>query len=202
MRFFLFPSFFSFISMMHNALYTTGFGNGFILAWAVHVLAVILFSIGILFLVLWAVKKLTPAQLRTWGIGLAVAGAILCFSTVGMISSRTWGGNMMDGRAFSPGMIEQTFENDDDFMHSMMGNGGMGMSMNGMSMMLQGKTGDEFDAAFITMMIPHHQGAIDMANDALKNAKHEELKQLARDIIASQQREIDMMKSWQEAWGY
>ncbi len=79
---------------------------------------------------------------------------------------------------------------------------GMSMTMHDMMMMLEGKTGDEFDKAFIQGMIPHHQGAIDMAREALKNAKHEEIKQLARDIIASQQREIDAMKQWQEQWGY
>jgi uncharacterized protein (DUF305 family) len=51
-------------------------------------------------------------------------------------------------------------------------------------------------------MIPHHQGAIDMANAALKNAKHEEIKTLATAIIASQQKEIDEMKAWLKTWGY
>lgn len=76
------------------------------------------------------------------------------------------------------------------------------MTMDDMSHALHGKTGDAFDAAFIEGMIPHHQGAIDMANAALENAGHEEIKQMARDIIKSQQREIDMMKEWQRTWGY
>lgn len=37
------------------------------------------------------------------------------------------------------------------------------MSMYEMEKMLQGKTGDELDRAFLEAMIPHHQGAIDMA---------------------------------------
>jgi uncharacterized protein (DUF305 family) len=69
-------------------------------------------------------------------------------------------------------------------------------------MMLQGKTGDVFDEAFIRMMIPHHQGAIDMARLAQKNAKHQEIKDMADDIISAQQSEIDLMKQWLEAWGY
>lgn len=76
------------------------------------------------------------------------------------------------------------------------------MTMGDMVDMLKGKTGDELDAAFLEGMIPHHQGAIDMAEFLLKNAKHEELKQLGRDIIKAQQAEIDMMKRWQKDWGY
>lgn len=78
----------------------------------------------------------------------------------------------------------------------------MAMSMHDMAAMLDGKTGDAFDQAFLEGMIPHHQGAIDMANAALKNAKHEELKALATAIIDSQQKEIDQMKAWMAAWGY
>jgi uncharacterized protein (DUF305 family) len=76
------------------------------------------------------------------------------------------------------------------------------MSMDDMASMLQGKTGDAFDAAFLAGMIPHHQGAIDMAKQVLVSAKHDELKKLAADIIASQQKEIDEMTQWQKDWGY
>lgn len=51
------------------------------------------------------------------------------------------------------------------------------MTMNDMSKMLEGKTGDELDRAFIEGMIPHHQAAIDMAR-ALTGAKHPELRTL------------------------
>jgi uncharacterized protein (DUF305 family) len=78
----------------------------------------------------------------------------------------------------------------------------MSMMMEDMAAELRGKTGDEFDKAFLQMMIPHHQGAIDMARVAQKNAKHVELKRMARDIISAQQREIDQMREWQKAWGY
>ena len=39
----------------------------------------------------------------------------------------------------------------------------MSMSMNDMGKMLEGKTGDELDRAFLEGMIPHHQAAVDMA---------------------------------------
>ncbi|MBC8143364.1 MAG: DUF305 domain-containing protein [Armatimonadetes bacterium] len=46
------------------------------------------------------------------------------------------------------------------------------------------------DAVFYAMMIPHHQGAIDMSELALKNAERTEVKDLARKIIAAQKAEI------------
>lgn len=75
------------------------------------------------------------------------------------------------------------------------------MSMYEMEKMLQGKTGDELDRAFLEAMIPHHQGAIDMAK-YLTWAKHDELKKLWADIIAAQANEIAEMQAWQKAWGY
>lgn len=76
------------------------------------------------------------------------------------------------------------------------------MSMAQMTDRLTGKTGDEFDKNFITEMIAHHQGAIDMANLAKTNAKHDEIKKMADDIMSAQTKEITQMKSWQGAWGY
>jgi uncharacterized protein (DUF305 family) len=76
------------------------------------------------------------------------------------------------------------------------------MSMNDMTSSLKGKTGDNFDKAFLSEMIVHHQGAIDMANLASKNAKHDEVKNLASDILTAQTKEINEMKSWQSQWGY
>lgn len=82
----------------------------------------------------------------------------------------------------------------------MMGNGEM--TMGEMSSMLNNKTGDDFDEAFIEQMIIHHQGAIDMAKLAEANAKHDEVKNLAKDILSAQSKEIDMMQTWQTSWGY
>ena len=53
---------------------------------------------------------------------------------------------------------------------------------------------------FIDMMIPHHQGAVAMANDALSKAEHAEVKALARKILDAQQKEIGMMTTWKAAW--
>lgn len=78
----------------------------------------------------------------------------------------------------------------------------MAMSMDDMAAMLEGKTGDELDKAFLEGMIPHHQGAIEMARALLEGTEREEMKDLARDIIQAQQQEIDMMKRWQRDWGF
>lgn len=76
------------------------------------------------------------------------------------------------------------------------------MSMHEMTASLEGKTGDDFDKAFIDAMIEHHEGAVDMAELALEHAKHEAIHTLAEAIIEAQQNEIDLMNQWKEAWGY
>jgi uncharacterized protein (DUF305 family) len=49
---------------------------------------------------------------------------------------------------------------------------------------------------FVTMMIPHHQGAIDMAKALLLYTSDPELKNLAQGIITEQQTEIRVMQAW------
>jgi uncharacterized protein (DUF305 family) len=61
-------------------------------------------------------------------------------------------------------------------------------------------TGDP-DHDFVTMMIPHHQGAIDMAKALLLYGKDEQLKRLAQEIIADQQSEIQLMQLWLKRHG-
>ena len=76
--------------------------------------------------------------------------------------------------------------------------GGHGMSgMMGRGGMMGGQAADRM---FLRMMIPHHQLAIDMAQDALQKAEHEELKGLAREIIADQSAEIAEMEGYLHAW--
>ncbi|KYC37527.1 DUF305 domain-containing protein [Scytonema hofmannii PCC 7110] len=63
-----------------------------------------------------------------------------------------------------------------------------------------GPANAEFDLRFMNAMIVHHEGAVEMAKDALNKSKRREIKQLAAEIIASQQKEIDQMSQWRQAW--
>jgi len=54
----------------------------------------------------------------------------------------------------------------------------------------------EPDHDFVTMMIPHHQGAIDMAKSLLLYGKDPQTRRLAQEIITDQQSEIQLMQLW------
>jgi len=56
------------------------------------------------------------------------------------------------------------------------------------------ETASPFDRAFLEMMIPHHQGAVTMAQAELEQGEDPELKALAQDIVAAQEREIAAMR--------
>ncbi len=73
------------------------------------------------------------------------------------------------------------------------------MQMMGLSTFTSSNS-DPLDAHFIEQMIPHHQDAITMARLAETKAKTPEVKQLAKNIISSQGKEIDQMKSWYKDW--
>ena len=53
------------------------------------------------------------------------------------------------------------------------------------------------DKDFAMMMIPHHQGAIDMAKVELEHGKDPQLRKMAEGIIAAQEKEIAELKDWQ-----
>lgn len=84
--------------------------------------------------------------------------------------------------------------------HVMSDGSTMSDAMAGMTAGLDGKTGDDFDKAFIEGMIVHHEGAVAMAQLALQKAKHDEIKQMAQEIISAQTREINTMRGWLQSW--
>ena len=79
------------------------------------------------------------------------------------------------------------------------GMGGMGGMDHSMSMDL-GPADANYDLRFIDGMSVHHQGAVNMAQDVLKQSKRPEMKKLATNIIAAQKREINQMKEWRKTW--
>ena len=73
---------------------------------------------------------------------------------------------------------------------------GMGMGRSG-----PGRMGSQtMDQHFIVMMIPHHDGAIAMADLALTRARKPEIKALTRSIKASQTQENAQMRTWYRQW--
>jgi Domain of unknown function (DUF305) len=57
------------------------------------------------------------------------------------------------------------------------------------------------DHDFVTMMLPHHQGAIDMAKALLLYGKDPQVRRLAQEIITDQQSEIQLMQLWLKQHG-
>jgi uncharacterized protein (DUF305 family) len=58
--------------------------------------------------------------------------------------------------------------------------------------------GEYSDLRFIDAMVPHYEGAVEMAEVALENAEHEEVRRLAEDIISAQRAEIEMLHGIRE----
>ncbi len=186
-----------------------------------HALACLAIIFGILFLAHAFMHSLSTEKIRSYGVWLFASGVVVCLLTTVLAPfpfhgyrgmNREKGMMMqciMDGKDAKECPMMKSMKdmngmmNDDMPMkmkneHEMMDP--MTMSMTDMSAMLKGKTGTEFDIAFVEGMIPHHQGAIDMAMEARKSAGHAEIKKMAEDIISAQQKEIDMMNAWLKEW--
>jgi uncharacterized protein (DUF305 family) len=86
-----------------------------------------------------------------------------------------------------------------------MNHGGMnhdGMKKGGMMdrNMDVGPADANYDLRFIDSMIPHHQGALVMAQEAVQKSKRPELIKLAKSIITEQKKEITQMQQWRKQW--
>ncbi len=66
--------------------------------------------------------------------------------------------------------------------------------MNTMMAAMTIKPSGDVDTDFVAMMVPHHQGAIDMAQAELRYGRNEQLRRLAQEIIVTQQQEIAAMR--------
>ena len=69
-----------------------------------------------------------------------------------------------------------------------------------MSAELAKMSGAEFEAAYLAMMIHHHQDGVKMAEMVPNKAKSDKLKQMAKKIAADQQKEIGQMTGWLKQW--
>lgn len=74
------------------------------------------------------------------------------------------------------------------------------MKMTPMADMLKSKSGDEFEAHYLGMMIMHHQGGVKMANMALEKASSSQLKQMMEKAKSEQQADTDKMTGWLKEW--
>jgi uncharacterized protein (DUF305 family) len=87
--------------------------------------------------------------------------------------------------------------------HSNMGHS-MAMTQDQIKSMMMtmdlGAADAEFDRRFIDAMIPHHEGALTMAQEVLGKSKRPEIQKLAKDILTSQAAEIAQMKQWRKTW--
>ena len=132
--------------------------------------------------------------MRFWPLALLLAAAFILAAC----------GGSSGGQQGSESGSEQESANKSDGMagmdhgqmdHGQMGHGSMGMGSSEMARQMVMENGKYSDKAFIDAMVPHHQGAIEMAEVALKNAEHEEIKELSHNIISSQQAEIEELKA-------
>ena len=111
-----------------------------------------------------------------------VANDILATQQLEINEMKDWRGEWFDSSPIDPN-----------------GGEGLGLSQSEMGMDMEHDVGTPenstaIDTDFAQMMITHHQGAITMAKLAEDNAEHEELKDLAEEIISAQEREIDVMR--------
>jgi uncharacterized protein (DUF305 family) len=110
-------------------------------------------------------------------------------------------GGASDGQQGSGSSSEQeSAESTSDGMagmdHDQKDHGSMSMA-SGEMVMENGKYSDE---RFIDAMVPHHQGAIEMAQVASEKSDNLRIKELAGTIIVAQKQEIEQMKQWRKEW--
>ncbi len=129
-----------------------------------------------------------------------IIGLFVVTLVVGLFAGYQLGENRGFGHKWGKGMYGDKHKMMDGKMMKNSENMDMSHMMMDMNAALRGKTGDEFDQAFLSEMIVHHEGAVEMAKLALTSAKHQEIKDLASAIISAQNTEISSMKGWLKSW--
>lgn len=133
-----------------------------------------------------ALEKSKRSEIR------ALAQAIIDAQTAEISQMKSWRAAWYPQAAATPMMYSTEMGHmmpmSDSMRDSMMMNGDLG------------ETDEQFDLRFINAMLPHHEGALVMAQEALEKSDRPEIQQLANAILRSQQAEIDRMTQWKKAW--
>ncbi len=130
---------------------------------------------------------MTHSLFKTGFLGLSIGAAIVVSGlTACSNSAQTSTSNQSPAATGSPMAAMPGMD------HSTMNGGMMNMDL--------GPADANFDLRFMDAMIPHHQGAVKMAQEALQKSKRPEIKKLAQSIIADQDKEIAQMQQWRKSW--
>lgn len=103
------------------------------------------------------------------------------------VSASVWADGAMPGMNMDQGAAAGLSQSSQDYMAAM-----RDMHKD----MAQGVTAHDPDVAFARGMIPHHRGAIAMAQTELKYGKDPHMRRMAENVIKAQQAEIETMNNW------
>jgi uncharacterized protein (DUF305 family) len=123
------------------------------------------------------------------------------FTWIAIVTGTIGFGSLAIANLTTPNRTNSTIaQNSDGMNHGGMNHDGMkkgGMMNHNMDV---GPADANYDLRFIDSMIPHHQGALVMAQEVLQKSKRPELIKLAKGIITEQKKEIAQMQQWRKQW--